>query len=476
MSQKATGALTKTALEVVRAQLDRVTDYVIDYNQITLTVNPLTSEFVLTAREVTGDGSANNFVGEVRRPYEKLELPVLLPEALFIDLAYPVSFNMLRLHLKETYDIVIEEQEFAKASDPLVGLRYGDYLDVPLERTLGMVELVTTIHSGRFVPGARLSLLFAYAGTQRRLNDVYRQTKTPKVSDLKTSLNSTAGVSLFNASALDLATEFFRRHHGVELDTSQIDALSFPVDHERVRVLLQPKYDVNSPWLGATELLYDKVDIASVTPDYLQINLPYPTTFQALRSFLLVSYGLSIEDGEVSAGSFNNPALWGDDAIDVPLQGHAFLDLYVQRHSFKWKGRSRLRVQFLQFPGNTVGPKITSSAPDGEEGVAWAYQTVVAGGVAPYSYQVFGVAPATLNGATGLYNGSVTEGFYLWRTIVRDANGLIGVKTETAVIGPPVSTGPIYGMIPSDRPGYFVSSANHKPFFASASEPEPEDP
>lgn len=465
MSQKATGALTQTALEVVKAQVDRMTDYVIDYNQIELSIDAEASEFVLTARAVPPDGAASAYVGEIRRPYEKSSLDLLLPGPVFIDMIYPVTYNQLRTYLKDVYDIVMEEEELAKATTPTVPLLNADYVDDALERTLGIVELVVTPRSGRFIAGARLPLIFAFAGSQRRLQDAYRQTKIPKISDLKFSANSTSNVSLYNATALDCATEFFRRHHGVEMDSSQIDPQIFSVDHHRGLVLLQPKYDSPSPWTGAAQLLYDKVDIGSMCPDYLQIRLPYPATYQAVRSFLLQSYGLQLEEGEVSAGSYGNPALRGADLINVPLQGHGFLDLVIQKSSYKWKGRSKLRVQFVQAPSETVGPKITSTAPDGVQGVAWAYQTVVVGGTAPYTFERFGVAPVALAGGTGLYSGIPAEGFYLWMTLVRDATGLIGVKTETALIGPPIDDGPDFGFVSDDATKYYVSSATQVPYF-----------
>lgn len=463
MSQKATGALSLSALEVVKAQVDRMTDYVVDYNQIALSIDAEASEFVLTARAVPLDGAASNYVGEIRRPYVKSSLDTLLPGPLFIDVTYPVTYNQLLLHLKEVYNIVMEEEELAKSSTPMVPLFNGDYLDDALERTLGIMELVVTSKSGRFVAGSRLPLIFAYAGSQRRLQDAYRQTKVPKISDLKFSSNSTSNVSLFNATALDCATEFFRRHHGSEMDTSQISPQIFSVDHHRGLVLMQPKYDSPSPWTGAAQLLYDKVDIATMCPDYLQIKLPYPATYQAVRSFLLQSYGLMLEEGEFSAGSYGNPALRGIDLIDVPLQGNAFVDLYVQKSSFKWKGRSRLRVQFVQSYDESVGPVITSSAPDGAQNALWSYQTEVVGGTEPYTFERFGIAPAALSAESGLYSGMPTEGFYLWMTLVRDATGLIGVKTETAFIGPAVITD--LGYVSDDDTKFYVSSENDKPFY-----------
>lgn len=465
MSQKATGALTLTALELVKQQVDRMTNYVIDYNQIALSVDAVNSEFVLTARAVTGDGTENTYLGELRRPYVKLDLEHLLPGPLFIDMSYPLTYNQLRMYLLDTYQIVMEESELAKASTPYVPLLNGDYLDDPLENTLGITELVVTEKSGRFISGGRIQLIFAFTNNQRRLQDAYRQSKIPKISDLKFSSHSIAGISLFNASAGDCALEFFRRHHGVELDTSQIDVTVVPVDHFRGKVLLQPKYDSTSPWTGAVYLLYDKVDIAEICPDYLQINLPYPTTYQALCSFLLQSYGLQLDDGEVSAGSYDNPALSGQDPINVALVDYAFLDLYMQKTSYKWKGRSRLRVQFLQAPASTVGPRITSAAPDGQGGVVWNYQVVADGGLTPYSYQTFGTPPVTINPQNGLFNGTPTEGFYLWTTLVKDARGLIGVKTETAIITAAAPQTPDYGYVTSDNSKYFVSSHTGLPYF-----------
>ena len=452
-----TGLLKTPALQAVSDQFDAMMSITVDRNLIDYDIDPVTSEFILRGREFALDGSPGTIVGELRRPYGKVALDTLLPTPLLIELNYPCTYDQLKQHLQQRYQILLEENDLAKASTPNTPLLGSHYVDDPVELTLGIVDLVVTSQSGRFQTGGRLRLRVASPGGKRKIQDAYHQTKDIQLQDLKFASVSVSNRSLFTASAEECANDLIKRHLGLALDR-ELDVRVTSKNHSDLKVLIQTRLLQSNGWIGGSEFIVRKADIGALCPEALQVNLDYPTQFQLLQSYLYQAYGLSIEANEMAMGQYEGTVLGPTDTVDYPLSADGFLDLVVQANSTKWLGRSQLRLQFLRLPDRVDVPKIVSQAPEGNQGVQWEYTFAVVGGTAPYHFEyVIGDQPAVLDEALGHYNGMPLQGLYMWTVLVTDSLGRWSFHTDVAQIGPRLFSGPYY-LSTTEGGGHYVSS------------------
>lgn len=462
----ATGLLTRTALATLTEHFDTITNHVVDHNQVAYSVSAATSEFVLTGRTVTLEGDVGLYSGEIRIPYTKVDVASLLPTPLLVELNYPLRFGELRTYLQSRYGIVLEAEEFATTTRPDVGLYDDIYLDTPLELTAAVVELVARPVSGRFNAGGVFRLRFTKQRDARRLNDVYRQTRYPEVSRLASSALSAGALNLFNAPVADCVHDLVNRHFGTGLDLGNITTTSTVLGFDEVQTLIHPKSTTLSPWLGAAEFRYRKSDIATLMPEALPINLSYPTTFGPLRSYLQNIYGLQVLPGEfaiVGRGEprvlvNDNDPVGDDDGTIYPLDADGTLTLAAQQVSWKWQGRSRLVLQFVDSLSTTVAPKITNSAPDLYQGETTAFEYTASGGTAPYRFDIVAGTPPRSMSVNGVWSGSSLQGTYVYTVRVRDVYNRFSLRTEVVVVGPPLYTGPV---------GPFYRSAHDDKYFVT---------
>lgn len=472
MNLNVTGLLRYTTLGVLTAQFDGMMSITIDRNLIDYDYDPFTSEFILRGRDTAVDGSPGTITGELRRPYQKVALEQLLPTPLLVELPYPCTYEQLKQYLVLRHQLLIEERDFAKASTPTVPLLGSHYVDDPAELTLGVVDLIVTPYSGRFLAGGRLRLRIALPNGKRRIQDVYHQTREIALQDLKYAANSVSNRSLFTATPAECAQDLVKRHLGAAIP-SELDVTVVAKDHTDTKVLVQPRVEPASGWVGAGELVYKKADIGALCPEALQVNLDYPTQFQLLQSYLYQAYGLSIEAGEFSMGSYEAPPLTVTDLVDAPLDENGLLSLVVHANSTKWQGRSVLRLQFLRLLDRTDVPKIVSQAPEGNQGVQWDYTFVVEGGTAPYHFEyVIGGQPAVLDEDAGSYSGMPMQGLYLWTVRVSDSVGRWSFHTDVAKIGPRLFAGPYY-LSTTGGGGHYVSSIDDVKYIPSTVVPGP---
>lgn len=466
---QAQGVLTVSGIEAVRDLIESKTLKPIDWNQIDLKIDPSNSEWTLEARAFDPQGIDGQYIGSMTGRYIKADLSTLLPAPLFIDRNYPLSYRQLADALQAQYGIVIEEMDFALASHPYLPLSFQDQLSEPLEETSGMVELVSTVQSIRFQPGQRIRLLFAKQANKGRLQQQFRQSKTAYLDDLARGWGPQNGQTLFAAEQSQWVSEVFRRQFGLELERDQIKAIVRSVDHTTGQILLLPRFYGISPWTGSAQIQYEKADLTTLIPEPLPVNLPYPTTFQALASYLLQSYSLRLEPRTFSVGHYGNPSLAENDPVNVPLEGFAYLKLYAKKRSTRWKAKSFFTVQFLDSRSANSSPRITNDPPEiGASDTVWTYQPIVDGGTPPYRLMQFGTAPLSLNPDTAGYEGLPAPGEYRWMVIAIDANQRVGVRTVFTSIEdrsvPPLPNGLFYSY---DDSGYFADSDNDVGFVSS---------
>ncbi len=463
----ATGLLTRTTLETLSEHFDTVTNHVVDRNQVEYSVSGATSEFVLTGRTVTLEGDVGQYSGEIRIPYTKVDIESLLPTPLLVELNYPVRFGQLRTYLQSRYGIVLEQEEFATVTRPGVGLYDDIYLDTSLELTAAVIELVARPVSGRFNAGGAFRVRFTKQRDARRLNDVYRQSRHPEISRLSSSDNSVGVLNLFNAPVNECIHDLVNRHFGTGLDLGNITTTSTILGFDEVQTLIYPKYVGSSPWLGAAEFRYRKSDIATLMPEALPINLSYPTTFGPLRSYLMNIYGLEILPGEFAIVGRGDPRVLSDDNDAVgdtdgtvyPLDADGTLTLAAQRESWKWKGRSRLVLQFVDSLSTTVAPKITNSAPNMYQEETTLFTYTATGGTAPYRFDIVAGTPPRAMSVDGECTGAVMEGTYVYTVRVRDVYNRFSLRTEVVLVGPPLYTGPVGPFyLSAHDDNYFVTS------------------
>ncbi len=435
MGSKATGLLTKTALEAARDQFISVVGNVLDPTQVVYSIDAVNSSLTISGREMATDGEVGKFVGSYSLPFTKVDINQLLPYPIYVDVLYPAQLRVIKTFLKNTYDLVFEEGELAYPNTPTVPIDENDYLDLIPDESTGHIELVITDQSGRFMVGGIVRLLIGAPEGRRRLNDTFTQSSTPSLEDLKSSVNSTSSRTIYSATPYEIGREFVRRHFGTDIDTNHVTANVVPINHLEGKVLLGTLAGGSMKWSGAAEVIYRTGDPAVLVPDVLSINLQYPTTFDNLKKYIESTYGLVIDYDEVTIGEYDGEVATFGTALYYPLTGFGFLDLYVQPNSLKWKGRRRFRLQFIESAKNEQVVRIVNTAPNGSAGVLYEHQTETLGAEGALTYSVVrGTPPVPLDSVSGAYSGTPSAGNYVWTVAAKDAFGYYGLRTEMVVI------------------------------------------
>lgn len=162
-----------TALDCALELLYRTRGVKIDRDFATITleyVSPTQSRLVITAKAQADDGRKGIYTGTQTFLFNKKNLTAVIPTFLVYGSAYPTKFSQLKQYLKATYDIVLDEQEFAlvgtSGEPPLQG---DDLVGVQLDGS-DQFYLKTTDRGGRFPPNQLLPIKVA-----QPVDDAYPQ-------------------------------------------------------------------------------------------------------------------------------------------------------------------------------------------------------------------------------------------------------------------------------------------------------------
>lgn len=121
-------------------------------------VDATQAKLVITALPQAADGRIGIYSGTAEFVYDKMDIRDILPTDLVYGDAYPVSFERLRTYLANSYDYLLEENEFIQDADGTQNpLAAGDLIGLPPD-TNGDVFLRTSSASGRWKGGNRIRI------------------------------------------------------------------------------------------------------------------------------------------------------------------------------------------------------------------------------------------------------------------------------------------------------------------------------
>ncbi|QVD49364.1 hypothetical protein LUCX_294 [Xanthomonas phage vB_XciM_LucasX] len=157
--------LSKTALEAVVNLFYYVFTRTLNRDFVEFALDTTTSELVITSKQESASGEVGIYRGSYRWPYGKASLQQVLPHPLAVEIAYPVSFRLLRQQLLTRYEFLVEEGELDVVQDG-VGLQDDQTVSADLANSYGQLRLYATSKSGRFVANSYLTLMFIQPNTR----------------------------------------------------------------------------------------------------------------------------------------------------------------------------------------------------------------------------------------------------------------------------------------------------------------------
>lgn len=163
--------LARTGLACAVAQLRDALSEPIAEDHVVYSLDPLTSELVITALDTTAGGDVGKYRGTARFAYGKAQLGQVLPYPILCTVVYPTTYRLLKQWLREQYNVVLEEGEFALASNPTHGLVGDDPVADAPDSNNSVLELVALPASGRWVTGSKLRLIVVGNVRKQHLND-----------------------------------------------------------------------------------------------------------------------------------------------------------------------------------------------------------------------------------------------------------------------------------------------------------------
>lgn len=173
--------LARTGLACAIAQLRDALSEPIAEGHVVYNLDPLTSELVITALDTTAGGEVGKYRGTARFAYGKARLGQVLPYPILCSVAYPTTYRLLKQWLREQYNVVLEEGEFALASNPAHALVGDDPVAEATDNNNSVVELIALATSGRWVTGSKLRLIVVGDVQKQHLNDFVQ---FPRAADI----------------------------------------------------------------------------------------------------------------------------------------------------------------------------------------------------------------------------------------------------------------------------------------------------
>lgn len=249
--------------------------------------------------------------------------------------------------------------------------------------------------------------------------------------------------TIYNSTGLECLAELLARQHGLVLDQNFLKQTVKAVARDNVTVTLEglERGVQNLPgrYGSKVDFVYRKLPLALTIPADLAYGGVYPVTGKALRDELLRSYDLYLEASDIG---LHNPGQAPTPLTDTmiisrqPGVGGAIV-LQTLDSSLRFYGQQNLNL-YITGDENTDWTRLqlTGDAPDSDTATAYTYQYTVAGGVAPYSYEIVsGTAPVPLNPATGKLEGVYhANGALSWTVRVTDARGFTADLTDSCTI------------------------------------------
>lgn len=164
--------LARTGLNCAIDQLRAALSQPLSEEHVVFTLDPVASELVITALDTTAGGAVGKYRGVARFAYGKARLSQVLPYPVLCKVVYPTTYRLLKQWLREQYNLLLEEGEFALASNPTQGLAGDDPIAVAPNESNSVIELIALPTSGRWVSGGTLRLIVVGNVLKKHLNDL----------------------------------------------------------------------------------------------------------------------------------------------------------------------------------------------------------------------------------------------------------------------------------------------------------------
>jgi len=123
------------------------------------TIDAPASTYTVATNALSDGGLVGAYIGAVALPYTKRDLNTLLPYPFVFPWVYPTNLATLASYFAETFNIVLEDAEFAVTGNSVTGALSGsDRIDATPDPITGYVTFVAQASSGRFVEGSTINL------------------------------------------------------------------------------------------------------------------------------------------------------------------------------------------------------------------------------------------------------------------------------------------------------------------------------
>lgn len=248
--------------------------------------------------------------------------------------------------------------------------------------------------------------------------------------------------TIYNSNPLECFTELLIREHGIKFDpnfvTAELSSVTATEVTVTIRGLAKAPSGLSGRWRNQLNYRFVKLDLSAVVPPDLAYSGLYPVSVQNLFAEIGRTFDLEFDDTDLELVTSQSV---------IPLQGNMMLSgqpnakgqltLRTRNSSQRFVGGKSFPIYITGATATEFQPlTLTGDAPNSSTGTAYNYQYVVAGGRAPYTFEIFsGAAPTNIDPATGRLSGTYTAtGNLSWIVRVTDSRGFTVDLADSATI------------------------------------------
>lgn len=210
--------------------------------------------------------------------------------------------------------------------------------------------------------------------------------------------------TIYNSNPLECFTELLIREHGIKFDpnfvTAELSSVTATEVTVTIRGLAKAPSGLSGRWRNQLNYRFVKLDLSAVVPPDLAYSGLYPVSVQNLFAEIGRTFDLEFDDTDLELVTSQSV---------IPLQGNMMLSgqpnakgqltLRTRNSSQRFVGGKSFPIYITGATATEFQPlTLTGDAPNSSTGTAYNYQYVVAGGRAPYTFEIFsGAAPTNID-------------------------------------------------------------------------------
>lgn len=161
-----------SALDYVLKIFREKLSFTLDETKVSFSLLPEISSLKVSARDLSTVGEFVTLQGDAFITYEKADLGNVLPLPLVYKGTYPVEFRIFKSFIKNTYGIILEENEFTLENTIIPNVIDSTVIDVSPNPANGEIVFKALPSSGRWKENSELRVIVLTPTLPIRLNSL----------------------------------------------------------------------------------------------------------------------------------------------------------------------------------------------------------------------------------------------------------------------------------------------------------------